>query len=196
MFRFSGCGENWRTGELVNWITGELVNWTTGELVNRLSGCAAQAVSRRINVTRRLTRRNHKFRLRLVGFENGHPCQVGRVFGVGRVIHARAQVENAGHFSAAQMQGEDVFALHRFDDAGSGDFGAVFVQQNHLNVGAFLEGCHFDIDAGAQRVVVQHRLAAQFQKAHRCGEQRHNTVFGVIEFGKEKIHVISHGREL
>lgn len=107
------------------------------------------------------------------------------------IEQARAQMEFTALLSSADVQGEDVFAAHRFDHTGRGNFIAVCAVQVDFDVGPLLEGGHFHVDAGPQRAIVEHGFGAQFEKTHLIGRDGEVLPIGG-EFGKKEIYVFGH----
>ena len=88
----------------------------------------------RINCGRSLRRLHIKRELRRF---------VGRSIGI---IQSRVESVGVPEF-AAQVHGEFEFPAHGFDDVGGGDFAALGVVEGDFDVGAFLEGGDFEVDA-------------------------------------------------
>ena len=66
----------------------------------------------------------------------------------GSIWVVEAGVEGVGVLEfAAQVHGEFEFPAHGFDDVGGGDFAALGVVEGDFDVGAFLEGGDFEVDA-------------------------------------------------
>lgn len=111
------------------------------------------------------------------------------------VIQAGMQGELAAGLRAADVHGDDVFALHGFDDVDGSNFFTVRAGQGDVDVWAFAEGGDFDIDASPQWAVIVDGFGAQFEEAHFLG--RDGDVFPIVgEFGEEEIHVevVRHGQ--
>ena len=109
-----------------------------------------------------------------------------------RVVQTRAQTEFAALLGAANVQGEYIFAAHRLDDVGGGNFIAIRTKEGNFYIRTLLKGGHFHKNARAQRTAIENRFGAQLGKAHLFGRGGHTTIPGWFQFGKEEAHVIGH----
>ena len=137
--------------------------------------------------------------MRCVGFQgrtnSDFKLELGRVgLGAFGVVQAGMQAEMSAFLFAADVHGDNVLALHGFDDVDGGNFLAVGTGEGDINMRTLAKGGDFDINASPQRPVIVDGFGAQFQEAHFL--RRDGDVFPIVgEFGKEEIHVqvVGHG---